>query len=119
MNNCNGNHIVVDTDGTFYPCLQYVGDNRFQIGNYQDGIDYQKRKELMLKRLTSKVVCEDCSLKDRCLYQCGCTRLMTTNDIVEVSPLVCETERIMIEEADQLANRLYTDFKDTFLALNY
>ncbi len=44
---------------------------------------------------------------------------MTTNDIVEVSPIVCETERIYIEMADNLANKLYRDFKDEFILLNY
>ena len=96
-----------------------MGDKRFEIGNYIDGIDSQKRKEIISKRLTSKVVCDECALKDRCIYKCGCARIITTNDVVEVSPLICETERIYIEEADNLANRLYKDFKDTFIALNY
>ena len=118
-NICNGNRIAVNTDGTFYPCIQFVGDKRFEIGNYIDGINFEKRKEIISRRLTSKVVCEECSLKDRCIYKCGCARLITTNDIVEVSPIICETERIYIEEADKLANRLYTDFKNTFISLNY
>ena len=118
-NSCNANRIAVNTDGTFYPCIQFVGDKRFEIGNYIDGIDSQKRKEIISKRLTSKVVCDECALKDRCIYKCGCARIITTNDVVEVSPLICETERIYIEEADNLANRLYKDFKDTFIALNY
>lgn len=44
---------------------------------------------------------------------------MTTNDIVKVSPIVCETERIYIETADNLANKLYKDFKKDFILLNY
>lgn len=118
-NTCNANRIAVDTDGEFYPCIQYVGDKRYKIGNYIDGINFQKRKELRLRRVTSEVVCNECALKDRCIYQCGCIRLMTTNDIVEVTPIICETERIYIEEADNLANRLYKDFKKDFIALNY
>ena len=80
-NSCSGNRVAVNTDGKFYPCIQFVGD--------------------------------------RCIYKCSCARLITTNDIVEVSPLICETERIYIEEADNLANRLYKDFKNIFIALNY
>ena len=116
---CNKNRIAVNVDGKFYPCIQFVGDSRFEIGDYKQGIDYKKRKEIMNKRLTSKVICDECLLKDRCIYKCGCARMMTTNDIVEVSPLICETERIYIEEADNLANRLYKDFKNEFIALNY
>ena len=96
-----------------------MGDTRFEIGNYIDGINLQKRKEIISTRLSSKVVCDECTLKDRCIYKCGCARLITTNDIVEVSPLICEAERIYIEEADNLANRLYKDFKNIFIALNY
>lgn len=116
---CNKNRLAVNVDGKFYPCIQFVGDNRFEIGDYKNGIDYKKRKELMNKRLTSKVICDECVLKDRCIYKCGCARIMTTNDIVEVSPLICETEQIYIQEADNLANRLYKEFKNEFLALNY
>lgn len=118
-NSCNGNRVAVNADGKFYPCIQFVGDTRFEIGNYIDGINLQKRKEIISRRLSSKVVCDECTLKDRCLYKCGCARIITTNDIVEVSPLICETERIYIEEADNLANRLYKDFKNIFIALNY
>lgn len=105
--------------GKFYPCIQFVGDSRFEIGDYKKGIDTERKKDILLRRLTSKVVCDECSLKDRCIYKCGCARIMTTNDIVEVSPIVCETERIYIEMADNLANKLYRDFKDEFILLNY
>ena len=116
---CSGNRIAVNADGKFYPCIQFVGDSRFEIGDYKKGIDTERKKDILLRRLTSKVVCDECSLKDRCIYKCGCARIMTTNDIVEVSPIVCETERIYIEIADNLANKLYKDFKDEFILLNY
>ena len=116
---CSGNRIAVNADGKFYPCIQFVGDSRFEIGDYKKGIDTERKKDILLRRLTSKVVCDECSLKDRCIYKCGCARIMTTNDIVEVSPIVCETERIYIEMADNLANKLYRDFKDEFILLNY
>ena len=119
VDTCNANRIVVDANGVFYPCLQYVGDERFIIGDYKNGIDTKKRRDISLRRLESKNVCEECTLKERCLYKCGCARIMTTNDIVEVSPLICETERIYIEEADALAHRLYSNFKDEFILMNY
>lgn len=84
---CNKNRIAVNVDGKFYPCIQFVGNNLFEIGDYKNGIDYGKRKEIINKRITSKVICEECELKNRCLYKCGCARLITTNDIIEVSPL--------------------------------
>ncbi len=108
---CNGSRIAINTDGKFYPCVQFVNDDRFVIGNYKDGIDKEKSDELIKRRLSSKSVCEECALKRRCLYDCGCTRLSTTNDIVEVTPLICETERIFIEIADKIGNKLYQDFK--------
>lgn len=116
---CNVNRIVVDTDGKLYPCIQYVGNNEFVIGDYENGVDDKKRRTLILKRLNSKVVCEECNLKDRCIYKCGCARIMTTQNITEVSPIVCETERIYIETADALAARLYNDFKRKFILLKY
>lgn len=116
---CNSNRIAVNTDGKFYPCIQFVGDSRFEIGNYENGIDIRKRREIISRRLNSKVVCDGCSLKNRCIYKCGCARIMTTNDIVEVSPVICETERVYIETADLLANKLYKYFKEEFVLLYY
>lgn len=116
---CNSNRIAVNTDGKFYPCVQFVGDSRFEIGDYKNGIDIEKRKNILFRRLTSKVICEECSLKDRCIYKCGCARIMTTNNIIEVSPIICETERIYIYESDILANKLYKNFKENFILLNY
>ena len=119
VDSCNANRIAVNADGKFYPCIQYVGDDRFSIGDYENGIDIQKRRELFSRRLNGEVVCDECLLKNRCIYKCGCARIMTTNDIVEVSPIICETERIYIETADILADKLYKDFKEEFVLLNY
>lgn len=116
---CNGNRIAVDTDGSYYPCLQFIGNSKYIIGNYQEGIDDKKKKDLIVKRISSQTICKDCAYQRRCLHDCGCARMMTSGDILEVTPLICETERMFIEEADKLGNRLYQDFPKQFMMQHY
>lgn len=112
---CSMDRIVVSVDGTYFPCTQYVYKKEYSIGNYNDGLDFKKQYKIFHKRIDSEVPCVKCALKTRCIYKCGCTRISTTGDIVDVSPIVCESERIYIDIADRLAERLNKDFNKDFL----
>ena len=103
---CNLDRTCIDSDGNFYPCVQFVGKQKYNIGNLDDGIDDKKRFELIKTRNTSSVICKDCALKRYCAYNCGCMRLVTTGDIIDVSPLVCETEKIYINSANDLIKKI-------------
>lgn len=103
---CNMDRTCVDSDGNYYPCVQFVGKEKFKIGDIENGVDDKKRFELIKTRNTSNVVCTGCALKKYCAYNCGCIRFATTNDIVDVSPLVCETEKIYINSANDLIKQI-------------
>ena len=104
--NCNRDRTCVDSDGKYYPCIQFVGKEKYCIGNTLDGENRKKRLELIKERVTSKTPCEDCKLKRLCGFGCGCIRMSATGDIKEVSPLVCETEKIYIYTANDLLGRI-------------
>jgi len=106
VDRCNLNRTCVDSDGSFYPCIQFVGKEKYKIGDYKTGVNNNKRYELIKTRNTSKVVCDNCALKRYCASGCGCIRFSTTNDIVEVTPLVCETEKIYINTANDLIAKI-------------
>ena len=96
---CNSTRLCVDSDGKYYPCVQFVGKEDYSIGNYVDGENIKKRGELIKQRLNSNVPCSKCAYKRLCASYCGCIRMCSTNTITEISPLVCETEKIYINSA--------------------
>ncbi len=106
VSNCNRDRTCIDSDGTLYPCIQFVGKREYQIGNVHDGEDRQRRIELIKIRNCSKTPCEECSINRLCAYGCGCIRFLTTGGITEVTPLVCETEKIYIDTANSLLGQI-------------
>lgn len=123
--NCNKDcqlgirHVNVGTDGNFYPCVQFVGNDKYIIGNYEKGIDFEARAKLIKESKQENDICKNCAINKRCKHTCACKNYMITKDINEVSPLVCETERLTIELVDKMAERLYKNKSKLFLQKYY
>ena len=98
----------VDTDGKIYPCTQFIGDPDYCVGNVFDGLDAKKQLELS-RRASTPAECEECDLKRRCTNSCGCANRLQTGDENKISPLQCTYERMLIETADNAAERLFTE----------
>ena len=103
----------IDTDGKIYPCTQFIGLPEYCLGNVFDGIDREKQLELS-KRAATPEECRDCALIRRCVNSCGCANRLQTGDENKVSPLQCTYERMLIEIADGLAERLCRDYPEKF-----
>ena len=123
--NCNDNckfgnkTINVGTDGNLYPCMQFVNNNKYIIGNCKDGIDNVKLLKLLSNSAKENDICKDCSVKKRCKHTCACKNYKLTNDVNGLSPLTCETERIFIEAADKMAEKLYKENSKLFIQKYY
>lgn len=123
--NCNENcnlgikNINVDVDGNFYPCMQFVGNSKYVIGNCKDGIDFEARKNLIKESGKEHEICKTCAINRRCKHTCACQNLLTTNDINGLSPLICEHEKIIIEISDKLAEMLYKNNSRLFIQKFY
>ena len=111
----NSQTINVGTDGFFYPCMQFVYNKDFIIGNCENGIDIEKRAKLIQNSKKEQVVCNNCSIKKRCKHLCSCKNYKLTNDINNLSPIICETEKSIIEEADKMATYLYNKNQKIFI----
>lgn len=111
--------INVGVDGNFYPCMQFVGDERYIIGSCEKGIDFTARKKLIKQSGIENEICKECSLNKRCKHTCACKNYLTTNNINGLSPIVCEFERIIIEIADQIAEELYKQNSKLFIQKYY
>ena len=111
--------INVGSDGNFYPCMQFVGDEKYVIGNCDKGIDFEARKKLIEQSCSEKDICKECLVKKRCKHTCACRNYLTTKDINGLSPLNCEFERIIIEISDKLAEKLYKQNSKLFIQKYY
>ena len=54
--------VSVAPDGKLYPCVQFVGDPEFEMGDVFSGIDLDKRKIIEQKGSMNSPVCEGCAI---------------------------------------------------------
>jgi uncharacterized protein len=111
--------ISVSTDGLLYPCVQFVGDEEFSIGNVKDGIDEKRRSILYDQNEAEKETCAECAIRSRCNHYCGCLNRQATGSIEKVSPVLCAHERLLLPIADRLAERLYKKRSAMFIQKQY
>ncbi|MCR5185793.1 MAG: SPASM domain-containing protein, partial [Clostridia bacterium] len=123
--NCNENcsmgmkTINVGVDGNFYPCMQFVGNNKYIIGNCSDGIDIKARIDLVNNSKKEIDICKGCDLRKRCKHTCPCKNYALTGDVNGLSPVICEFERILIEISDKMAEELYKNKSKLFIQKYY
>jgi uncharacterized protein len=113
------NQVSVAPDGQIYPCVQFVGDERYAIGDVRKGIDDEKRLRLYQLNELEKESCRDCAVKQRCNHQCACLNKQATGDYRQVSPTQCAHERMLFPIVDQLAESLYKKRAAIFIQKQY
>ena len=115
--------LSVAFDGTIYPCVQFVQDGRsnrsFAIGTVWDGLDQEKADALYQESLRENDLCNVCEVQDRCNHNCSCLNWQTTGYINQISPFLCETERIQLNISDRLGNRLFKSNSAMFIQKHY
>lgn len=111
--------LSVGPDGTLYPCVQFVGDPTFVVGNVRNGIDEPARQALYKRNETEKQGCDECSIRARCNHYCACLNRQATGSIDQVSPMLCAHERIVLPIADELAEDLYRRNSAIFIQKQY
>ncbi len=112
-------HISVSPIGKIYPCVQFVECDDYLIGDIESGFDDMRREQLYIINEKEKSECKGCTIKERCVYNCGCINKQATGFIDRVAPLQCENERMVIQIADSLAKRLYKKRNAIFIQKQY
>ncbi|XHR28032.1 MAG: radical SAM protein [Chthoniobacteraceae bacterium] len=111
--------VSIAPDGGIYPCVQFVGDPAYRIGEVRTGIDETRRQDLYTRAVSEKEPCARCAIRGRCNHFCGCLNRQATGDIQRVSPVLCAHERIVLPIADRLAERLYKQRSALFIQKHY
>lgn len=111
--------VSIAPDGGIYPCVQFVGDPAYRIGEVRTGFDPARRAALYARSSAEKEPCTGCAIRHRCNHFCGCLNRQATGDIDRVSPVLCAHERIVLPIADRLAERLYKTGSALFIQKHY
>ena len=109
----------VGTNGKIYPCMQFMYDDRYEIGDCNTGIDKEKQRKVNLELKQELEECKECSYRKRCNHTCSCINNAFSGKANETAPFTCEIERMMIEIADDIAEKMYAEKNSVFMQKFY
>jgi len=93
-------YVAVDPDGAIYPCHQFVGEQRWQMGNVHHGItDASLREQFLGCGLTEKEQCCQCWARYHCGGGCHANAWWANNTLTQPYELGCELLKIRTEAA--------------------
>ena len=96
-------YMAVTPSGDLYPCHQFVGDDKFKLGNIYDGVTNGKILEQFEQcNIYSHKECKDCFAKLYCSGGCAANAYHTTGSVNGVYEFGCELHRKRIECAIML-----------------
>ena len=102
-------YMAVTPWGDLYPCHQFVGEERFKLGNIFDGVDnHEVQGEFAACNVYSRPECADCWAKLYCSGGCAANAYHATGSVTGVYSYGCELFRkrmecaIMLEAAKAL-----------------
>ncbi len=93
-------YMAVTPWGDLYPCHQFVGDEKFLLGNFFDGVkNTDIVNEFKLCNVYSREACQDCFAKLYCSGGCSANAYHTTGKITGTCDMSCELHRKRVENA--------------------
>lgn len=96
-------YMAVTPTGELYPCHQFVGDERFRLGNVFTGIDNEEmRQSFKGCSVYAHRECDDCFARFFCSGGCVANAFHTTGKLTGVYEYGCKLHRRRIENAIML-----------------
>jgi len=117
-----GEEFTVAPTGRIYPCAQMVGEDQggdLVIGHVDRGLDADARDRLQAAKDRVEETCAPCELRTRCQSHCGCRHVALTGKLGEITAVLCEIEAAFIDEADRVAETLYSEQCPAFIEFYY
>ena len=91
-------YLAVTPWGDLYPCHQFVGEEKYRMGNVEEGITRPAiREEFKSCNIYSKDKCRNCFAKFYCSGGCAANAYKFHGAINETYELSCELERKRVE----------------------
>ncbi len=91
-------YLAVTPWGDLYPCHQFVGDEKFKLGNVFDGINNTKvRDEFKKTNAYARPECKDCWAKLYCSGGCAANNYHATGSVLGTYKYGCELLKKRIE----------------------
>jgi uncharacterized protein len=103
-------YMAVTPWGDLYPCHQFVGDERYKLGDIWNGVSNREiQDEFKLCNVYARPDCADCWARLYCAGGCAANALHATGDIRGVYEYGCRLFRKRIECAVMIQVALATD----------
>lgn len=91
-------YLAVTPWGDLYPCHQFVGEEKFLLGNVDDGItNTEVRDEFKLCNVYAKDKCRDCFARFYCSGGCAANSYNFHGSILDAYDIGCEMQKKRIE----------------------
>lgn len=91
-------YLAVTPWGDFYPCHQFVGNEKFLMGNVDEGVvNTEIRDEFKCCNVYAKEKCRDCFAKFYCSGGCAANAYNFSGDICSAYDIGCELQKKRIE----------------------
>ena len=100
LSGCGAGHeyLAVNPQGDIYPCHQFVGNEKFNMGNVFDGkIDEDLKNYFEKSNIYTKDKCKTCFAKFYCSGGCSANAYNFNGDIDKPYELACEFEKKRVE----------------------
>ena len=100
LSGCGAGHeyLAVTPQGDIYPCHQFVGNEKFKMGNVFDGkIDEDIKNTFERSNIYTKEKCRGCFAKFYCSGGCSANAYNFNGDINKPYELACEFEKKRVE----------------------
>lgn len=103
-------YLAVTPWGDLYPCHQFVGNEKFLLGNVDEGItNTECRDEFKLCNVYAKEKCQNCFAKFYCSGGCAANSYNFHGSITDAYDIGCEMQRKRIECAIMIKAALADD----------
>ena len=91
-------YVAVTPDGDIYPCHQFVGEEKYLMGNINEGsFNGDIKKEFAAAHIYSKEDCRRCWARFYCSGGCNANNYTYTGNILTSHKLSCEIEKKRLE----------------------
>jgi len=95
---CGNDYVAITPDGDIYPCHQFVGIDKYKMGNIDEGtFDQEMKKEFASAHVYSKPDCKKCWAKFYCSGGCNANNYQYMGDIHNAHKISCQLEKKRLE----------------------